>query len=198
MLARLLLARDAPERAAALLHRLHAGAVAQGRSGSLVETGTLRALALAATGDQDAALGALAEALALARPEGYLRLFADEGAPLAALLRRLVAAGRDGHLPAVDGATLDYAARLLGAVPPAGAPAPRAAGDAPGLIAPLTERECEVLQLVAAGEANREIAGKLVVTIDTVKKHLTHLFGKLGVTSRTQAVARARALGLLP
>jgi LuxR family maltose regulon positive regulatory protein len=196
VLARLLLARGAPERAAALLHRLHAGAVAQRRSGSVVETGTLRALALAATGDQDAALGALAEALALARPEGYLRLFADEGAPLADLLQRLVVAGRDGHLPAVDGATLDYAVRLLGAVPPAGAP--RAAGDAPGLIAPLTERESEVLRLVAAGEANREIAGQLVVTIDTVKKHLTHLFGKLGVTSRTQAIARARALGLLP
>ena len=101
-----------------------------------------------------------------------------------------------------DGAALELAARLLTAPPPPGGrrPRPRAAGSpaARCLIAPLTERESEVLLLLAEGEANREIADKLVVTLDTVKKHLTHVFGKLGAVSRTQAVARARALGLLP
>jgi LuxR family transcriptional regulator, maltose regulon positive regulatory protein len=67
-----------------------------------------------------------------------------------------------------------------------------------GLVEPLTARELEVLRLLAAGRRNQEIAAELVVTLETVKKHLSHLFDKLGVANRTQAVARARELGLLP
>jgi LuxR family transcriptional regulator, maltose regulon positive regulatory protein len=67
-----------------------------------------------------------------------------------------------------------------------------------GLVEPLTERELEVLRLVAGGAPNRAIAGQLVISLDTVKRHVSHLFAKLGVANRTQAVARARELGLLP
>jgi LuxR family maltose regulon positive regulatory protein len=123
-----------------LLERLHARAATQARTGSLIEIHALQALARSADGDQPGALTALAEALALAAPEGYLRVFVDEGPPMAALLR----------------------------------------------------------QLLAAGATNRAVAKELVVTLDTVKRHISHLFGKLEVANRTQAVARARELGLLP
>ena len=89
VLARVLLAQDRPGQALALLDRLHAAAKAQDRAGSLIETGALRALALAATGDEAGAVTALAGALALACPQGHVRVFADEGPPMAALLGRL-------------------------------------------------------------------------------------------------------------
>ncbi len=96
MLARVLLAQARPEPALALLDRLHAAAAAQDRIGSLIEIGALRALALAAGGDADRAVAALAAALTLACPQGYVRVFADEGPPMAALLARLIAAQRSG------------------------------------------------------------------------------------------------------
>ena len=96
VLARVLLAQDRPGPALALLDRLYAAAVAQDRVGSLIEIGALRALALAASGDADRAVDALAGALTLACPQGYVRVFADEGPPMAALLARLIAAQRSG------------------------------------------------------------------------------------------------------
>ena len=110
VLARVLLAQDRPGQALALLDRLHAAAQAQDRTGSLIESGALRALALAATGDEEAAVTALAGALALACPQGYVRVFADEGPPMAALLGRLIAAQRTGQ--AAAGVPLGYLARL--------------------------------------------------------------------------------------
>jgi LuxR family transcriptional regulator, maltose regulon positive regulatory protein len=146
------------------------------------------------------ALPALAEALALAAPEGYVRVFVDEGAPMAALLRKLAAAR--GRALATNPPPTAYLERLLGAFQQAGLavlPRPRAGGAAvAGLVVPLSGRELEVLQLVAAGRSNREIAEELVVTLETVKKHLSHILDKLGAANRTQAVARARQLGLLP
>lgn len=200
VLVRLLTARGAPQRALPLLCRLQAAAEAQGRLGSLVEVQVLRALALDAASEPVAALDALVDALRLAQPEGYVRLFVDEGAPMMALLRRLVSSAQRGHMAGLSGALVDHAVRLLGAAlaepaDPATA-AVRIAG-ATVLVDPLTERETEVLLLLAEGKANREIADRLVVTLDTVKKHLTHIFGKLGAESRTQAVAHARELGLL-
>ena len=192
-LARVLLAQDRPGQALALLNRLHAAAVAQDRTGSLIETGALRALALAATGDEPGAVTALAEALMLACKEGYIRVFADEGAPMAALLARLIAAQRTGH-EAAD-VPLGYLARLQRAFD-AGQPAPTPAH--PGIIDPLTSREFEVLRMLAAGRSNQAIAGELVVTLDTVKKHVGHVLGKLGAANRTEAVARARELSLIP
>jgi len=199
VLARVLLTTDAPDRALELLERLHARAAAQARTGSIIEARTLQALALAAAGDQADALAALAEALSLAATKGYLRVFVDEGAPMAALLGTLTTAGTArvavaGDLPP------DFLVRLAEAFARHGAPigrhGKRAAGM-PGLVEPLSDREFQVLQLVAAGRSNREIADELVVVLDTVKRHVGHILDKLGAANRTQAVARARELGLL-
>ena len=192
VLARLLLAQDRPGQALALLDRLHAAAVAQDRAGSLIETGALRALALAASGDEAGAVTALAGALMLACQQGYVRVFADEGPPMAALLGRLIAAQRTGR--AAADVPLGYLARLqraFGPGRPARDPVPT------GIVDPLTRRELEVLEMLAAGRSNHAIAGELVVTLDTVKKHVGHVLGKLGAANRTEAVARARELNLL-
>ena len=197
VLARILLAQGRPGRALALLSRLHAAAVAQGRAGSLIETGALRALALAATGDEAGSVTALAEALLLARPQGYVRVFTDEGPPMAALLGRLIAAQRAGQAADVP---LGYLARLqraFGTGPAAPGPGPDTTA-VPGIVDPLTSRELEVLKMLAAGRSNQAIAGQLVVTLDTVKKHVGHVLGKLGAANRTEAVARARELSLIP
>ncbi|HEY7016617.1 MAG TPA: LuxR C-terminal-related transcriptional regulator [Streptosporangiaceae bacterium] len=196
VLARILLAQDRPGQALSLLDRLHAAAVAQGRTGSLIETGALRALALAATGDEAGGVTALAEALLLACPRGYVRVLADEGPPMAALLGRLIAAQRTGSgFQAAADVPLGYLAQLqraFAAGPPAADPGPS------GIIEPLTRRELEVLTMVAAGRSNQAIARELVVTLDTVKKHVGHVLGKLGAANRTEAVARGRELSLIP
>jgi LuxR family transcriptional regulator, maltose regulon positive regulatory protein len=201
VLARLLLARGNAERALSLLGQLHASAVSQGRFGSVIEVRVLQALAFEAASRTACAFEALADALALAEPEGYVRVFADEGPAVAALLRWLVASAQRDQSPTPDTATLEYARLLLTTAPLESADAGlsgirTASGNV--LIEPLTARESEVLLLLAEGKSNREIADRLVVTLDTVKKHLTRIFGKLGAVSRTQAVARARELGLLP
>jgi LuxR family maltose regulon positive regulatory protein len=191
VLARLLLAQDQPNQALRLLARLSALADSQGRTGSTIEIAALRALALAAAGDRAAAAQDLASTLALAALQGYVRVFADEGPPMATLLSQVAAAHRDGQ-PAARQVPLGYLAALLRVSAPASqAPA------VPGLAEPLTARELEVLHMLAAGAPNRRIADDLVVTLDTVKKHVTHVLGKLGATNRTEAVTRARQLGLI-
>jgi LuxR family maltose regulon positive regulatory protein len=198
VLARVLLAQDQPRPALGLLGRLLAVAESQGRTGSIIEIQALRALALAATGDQDAA-GQLAGTLALAAPQGYVRVFADEGLPMATLLGQVAAAHRDRQ-PAARQVPLGYLAAVLRACAPAsratetgrGGPAALA-----GLAESLTPREMQVLHLLAAGAPNQQIADDLVVTLDTVKKHITHVLGKLGAANRTEAVTRARQLGLI-
>jgi LuxR family transcriptional regulator, maltose regulon positive regulatory protein len=199
VLARVLLAQNDPGPALTLLQRLLGLAAAQGRAGSVIEIQALRALALAACGDHASALGALTEALTLGCRHGYVRIFADEGAPMRALLAQLSAA-RPGQQPAARGIDPGYLAALVRACGQADAAAPRsrAAGAAPGLVEPLTGRELEVLRLLAAGRSNQRIAHDLVVALDTVKKHVTHVLGKLGAANRTEAVARARDLGLIP
>jgi ATP/maltotriose-dependent transcriptional regulator MalT len=198
VLARMLLAEQAPERALRLLERLHALAATQQRTGSLIEIQALQSLALAASGDERGALTALAEALTLAAPEGYLRVFVDEGAPMATLLGTLLAAG------AARGALVrqlppDYLRRLTDALERAGVASSRRGGrgGVPGLVEPLSERELEVLGLLAVGRSNQQIATELVVVLDTVKKHVSRILDKLGAANRTQAVARARDLQLL-
>jgi LuxR family maltose regulon positive regulatory protein len=195
-LARVLLAQGRPGPALALLDRLHAAAAAQDRVGSLIEIGTLRALALAASGQDADAVNVLADALTLACPQGYVRVFADEGPPMAALLAQLIAAQRAGSgfsgFQAAASVPLGYLARLRSALSTQGV-APEA-----GLVDPLTSRELEVLQMLAAGASNQAIASQLVVTLDTVKKHVSHVLSKLGAANRTEAVARARELGLIP
>jgi LuxR family transcriptional regulator, maltose regulon positive regulatory protein len=200
VLARVLLAQDCPRAALDLLERWLAVAEAAGRTASIIELHALRARALAAGGDQASALHTLARALALACPRGYVRVFADEGTPMRALLGRLAAAQKAGQTPA-SSAPADCLARILAAS------APRPAGPggrggaraaAPGLAEPLTERELEVLRLLAEGRSNQRIARDLTVVLDTTKKHVSHILAKLDATSRTEAVARARKLGLIP
>ena len=195
----MLLAQGRPDQALALLDRLHAAAVSRDRAGSVIEAGALRALALTAAGDEAAALTALATALTLACPRGYVRLFTDEGPPMAALLGRLIGAQRKDQ-DVARCVSLGCLARLQRAFGAGHAPpdAGRGAVAAPGIVEPLTARELEVLGLLAAGRSNQAIAGELVVTLDTVKKHVGHVLSKLGAASRTEAVARARDLGLIP
>jgi len=201
VLARVLLAERTPWRALKLLDRLHAQAAAQGRTGSIIEIRALQALAKQAAGDQTGALAALTGALALAWREGYVRVFADEGAPMARLLGRLSAAQRTGDaaLPAsVPSHYLDRLARAFEAGRAPTAPRPtRSTAAVAGLIEALSSRELEVLTLLAAGRSNQQIADELVVMLATVKKHVGHILGKLSAANRTQAVAHARALGLL-
>jgi LuxR family maltose regulon positive regulatory protein len=200
VLARVLLAQERLSPALALLKRLDVTAAAQGRTGSLIEIRALQALASAAIGDEDAALGCLAGALSLGCPEGYVRVFADEGPPMAALLGRLFAAER-AEQAASPSVPLGYLARVLRAF--GGKEAAETAGRSTaqavlGLVEQLTARELEVLALLAAGAPNPRIAAELVITLDTVKKHVSHLLGKLGAANRTEAVTRARQLGLIP
>jgi LuxR family maltose regulon positive regulatory protein len=203
LLARLLIAQGEPVRALPLLGRLHAAAAAQARTGSLVEIGAVTAHARAACGQQAGAVAALGGAAALAWPEGYVRVFADEGALLAAVLDRLIAGQGGGRMPPAPGVPPAYLRRLQAAFRPryaravAPRPVPAAEVAAPVLAEPLTDRELQVLALLAAGISNQQIAGDLVVALETVKKHVSHILGKLGAANRTQAVARARALGLL-
>jgi ATP/maltotriose-dependent transcriptional regulator MalT len=206
VLARVLLAQERSAEALALLDRLYTAAAAQDRTGSLIEIGALRALALAASSQATDAVNVLADTLTLACARGYVRVFADEGPPMAALLTRLIAAqrARSGFqggsglsgFPAAASVPLGYLARLRSAF--GAEPAAPHAAAVSGLIDPLTSRELEVLQMLAAGKSNQAIAGQLVVTLDTVKKHVSHLLGKLGAANRTEAVTRARELGLTP
>jgi LuxR family maltose regulon positive regulatory protein len=152
-----------------------------------------QALALQAKGDQEGAVAALARALALAEPGGYVRTFVDEGASLRRLLYR--AAERD--------LAPGYAGRLLASFDGAGS-VDAASDEAtpnlepePQLVEPLSEREIEVLRLIADGLTNREVGQQLVISLGTVKAHTSNIYGKLGVRSRTQAVARARELAIL-
>jgi len=201
VLARVLVAQNHPARALELLERLRALAAAQGRTGSLIPLQVLTALAHAASGHEQAALTALADALALAASEGYVRVFLDEGEPLAALVRELLTRRQSARRTDTRAVPPEFLAHLTAAFDragnPLGRPGRRGSVAAPGLLEPLSARELEVLALVAAGRANRQIAEELYITVDTVKRHVSHIFDKLGAASRTQAVARARDLGLL-
>jgi LuxR family transcriptional regulator, maltose regulon positive regulatory protein len=200
VLAQLLLAQGRPGQALALLDRLQTAALDQDRAGSVIEVGALRALAMSASGDEAAAVISLSDTLSLACPQGYVRAFADKGPPMAALLARLVAAQRGGHAAAEARVPLGCLARLQRAFD---ADLSRADGAkrttvVSGLVEQLTSRELEVVGMLAAGKPNQAIASELVVTVDTVKKHVSHILGKLGAVNRTEAVARARELGLIP
>jgi LuxR family maltose regulon positive regulatory protein len=186
-LARLLIAQGDTNTALKLLERLRQAAEAGGRTGRVIEILALRALALQEQKDVAGALAALARALALAEAEGYVRLFVDEGAPMARLLYQ---AAQKGIAPA-------YAGRLLMAFEAQDKADKPQAPDSQALIEPLSAREVEVLRLVAQGLTNREIAQRLSISLGTVKVHNSNVYGKLGVNNRTQAVARARMLGLL-
>ncbi len=186
-IARVLIVRgDLPShhRASLLLESLRHAAAAGGRMSVQIEALALLAIAHWRDRDRTAALPLLEQALRLAEPEGYVRLFADLGLPMARLLQE---AHSRRLMP-------DYVATLLTAC---GADlASPAAGKGP-LPEPLSRREREVLHLIAAGLTNREIAVALTVSPETVKKHSASIFAKLGAGNRTAAAAKARILGIL-
>jgi LuxR family transcriptional regulator, maltose regulon positive regulatory protein len=173
-----------PLEALALLERLLEDAEPKARMRSVIEIFLLRALALQAQGKQDEALRTLRRALALAEPEGYIRLFLDEGAPMLVLLRQAYARQ----------ITPGYVVTLLEAAGEQVRPTPHRSSR---LMDSLTAREREVLRLLIDGASNREIANHLVLSVNTVKKHVLSICGKLGVQTRAQAIAKARTLQLL-
>jgi LuxR family transcriptional regulator, maltose regulon positive regulatory protein len=194
--------RAAPEaalqHAATLLEQQEALAALRGWQGDLIEIRLLQALVYQAQGEQPRALAALSQALSLAEPEGYIRLFADEGVPMHALLRAADQMLRRD--PAAYPALRTYVRRLLNVLAPAVAAHAESAEHStpsPILIEPLTDREQAVLQLLIAGRSNQEIAQELVVASGTVKRHVSAILRKLHVVSRLAAVARARDLGLM-
>ncbi|MCB0140814.1 MAG: hypothetical protein KDE50_12985, partial [Caldilineaceae bacterium] len=173
-----------------LLARLLQAAQAAARMGSVIEILVLQALAHQAQAKILAALQSLEQALLLAEPEGYVQTFVGEGEPMAQLLA--TAAAR-GILSA-------YTAKLLAFFPNGGGTSWASANDAKqpsAMVEPLSERELEVLELIAQGLSNREISQRLYIALSTVKGHNRVIFGKLQVQRRTEAVARARALGLV-
>jgi LuxR family maltose regulon positive regulatory protein len=155
----------------------------------VIEILVLQALAYEAQGDIPPALMCLKRALALAEPEGYVRLLVDEGAPMAQLLSEAAARG---IMP-------DYSGKLL-AVVQAEAPTRKEKPNLPlaqPLVEPFSQRELEVLRLIALGLSNREIGARLYLALSTVKGYNQKIFDKLQVRNRTEAIARARELGLL-
>jgi len=181
-LARCLLARGQAADALHLIEMILPEFETTGQWGGVIELSLLQALTLQAQQRSHAAQTALRRALQLAAPEGYVRLFLDEGAPLIKLLR---------SLPADE-----YAVQLLAVANEGPEPHSTARTSQP-LIEPLSDREVEVLRLIDAGLSNQEIAQQLVVALSTVKTHINNLYGKLGVQSRTQALARAREVKLI-
>jgi LuxR family maltose regulon positive regulatory protein len=199
--ARALLALGRAVEAACLIERLLERTEAAEQIGYTIELLALRALVFQARGDAAHALAALERALALAEPEGYVRTFVDEGQPLA----RLLAEGSPRWAPVSQ----VYARRLLGGsgrhlpdgqfAGPLDTPhltsLPR--GPSQRLVEPLSAREREVLALLAEGLPNHDIAERLIVSVGTIKRHTGNIYGKLGVTSRTQAILKAQELALL-
>ena len=162
----------------------------QGGVGVVMETLVLEAIILEAQDRPDDALVRLERALSLAEPEGFVRVFVDEGQPMAALLRHAAARGvRRRYVSKLLAASDETQLKQTSAESPVVPAEP--------LVEPLTEREYQVLQLLAAGKSNRQIAEELVVVAGTVKAHLLHIYSKLNVHSRTQAVARSRDLNLI-
>ncbi len=184
-MARVLIVKgDVPSIAQAsnVIDRLLRAAESEGRTSTSIEALTLRALAHWQRGEHEDALIALEAALGLAEPEGYVRLFVDFGLPLAQLFQeahtRRVMPGYVGKLLTIFSESFALSAL-------------------PALTEPLTPREQEILALLAAGLTNPEIADRLVISPQTVKKHTSSIYGKLGVSNRTEAAAKARDLGLL-
>lgn len=184
--AKVLLAQGDAAGALTILAAYRQEVEARGWADQRLQAMILQAVAWQAHGERDKALHLLVEALALAEPEGFVRAFVDEGAPMAQLL---VQAAARGIAPT-------YSTRLLAAF--AAEPPPQAVGArSQPLIEPLSERELEVLRLIAEGLSNQEIGARLFLALDTVKGHNRRIFDKLQVQRRTEAVARARALGLV-
>ena len=177
---RLLLATGKASEALRILEGMIRLQEQMGRGRCLIESMALQALCLRALGRTEEAQRSLSQALLIAEPEGFKRVFIQEGPPMAALLRSV---GAMGHSP-------EYVRQLLTAFG-------EALSEQDAVLDPLSEREIEVLRLVAAGLTNAEIAAELVIALSTVKTHINHIYNKLGASNRTQAVAKARQLQII-
>jgi LuxR family maltose regulon positive regulatory protein len=189
--ARILMAQGRLDEALSLLQRLLETAETGGRTSKVIEILILQALSFQAKDAAARALSTLEDALVLAEPDGFIRTFVDEGPSMARLLYEALSRG----------IAPDYIRRLLSAFPaaePASPPSSAVHRPSSDLFEPLSDREMEVLHLIAEGLTNREIATQLFLSPHTIKTHTRNIYGKLDVHSRTQAVARAQALGLLP
>jgi len=203
--ARVLRAQNKPDEAIRLLSGLEESARSGGRQGRLIDIMLLKALALQGVGSNAQAGLAVTKCLTLGEPSGYVRVFLDEGRPMQLLLAKGLAHAGAGPLR-------DYTIRLLSqfdAEPqvvtaaqekasPTGDPSARLRQSGQALVEPLSQRELEVLHLMALGRTNPEIARQLIVAPGTVKAHTASIYRKLDVANRTEAVARARQLGILP
>jgi LuxR family maltose regulon positive regulatory protein len=190
-LARVLIAQGELEKAYGLLVRLEKDAENGGRKGELIAILALQSLSLHSLGEGDQAISTLERALTLAEPEGLVRIFVDEGPPMARLLYEAISRG----------IASDYIYRLLGAFPdaePVQIEPLKSHDSTIELIEHLSEREIEILQLIAEGLTNQEIASKLYLSLNTVKAHNRNIYSKLSVSNRTQAVSKSRSLGILP
>ena len=185
---RILLAKRQPALALERLEPVLQRATVGRRWGHMIEMQLLQALAYHMLQEETLALDALSEATYLAEPEGYIRSFVDEGTLVEALLYRLRKRNRKyGPTPYLDTLLTAFQQESKAHVP----------AKAHQLPEPLSQRELEVLQLLARGASNLEIAQELVIVVDTVKRHVSNIFSKLGVQNRVQAVRQARELGLL-
>ncbi|MFZ0547936.1 MAG: LuxR C-terminal-related transcriptional regulator [Candidatus Promineifilaceae bacterium] len=187
--ARVLLAQGNTPGALALLEPLRQQIEAKGWHDERLRIMILQALVLQAHGEKDEAVQLLGDALALAEPGGFIRLFVDEGLPMAQLLSEAVARG---IMP-------NYCGKLLAVFEAEGQKIEPEPGPSPAqsLIDPLTDRELEILTLIAAGLKNKEIAEQLVISLNTVLYHIKNIYSKLGVNKRTLAIAKAKELNLL-
>ena len=208
--ARVMLALDKSGEAIARLTQSLAAAEASGRFGVALEMRILRSLALMRQGDLPGAQADLECALALAESEGYARIFLDEGQPMQMLLTQWLAHASAGPLrdytihllthfatePQADTATPEKVSPIGDPSTSHGVSQVGPIGQA--LVEPLSQRELEVLQLIALGKTNQEVARQLIVSPGTVKAHTASIYRKLDVANRTEAVARARQFGILP
>jgi LuxR family maltose regulon positive regulatory protein len=192
--ARVCLARGDTSTALAVLEPLRRQVEEKGLEDERLEIMVLQAVAHHAHGENEEAVQLLGDALALAEPGGFIRIFVDEGPPMSSLL----------HEADSRGIAPDYTRQLLAAFSPVGweQPAPpitqsETRNQQSEIVESLSQRELEVLQLIAQGLSNREISERLFLALSTVKRHNGNIYGKLQVQRRTEAVARARELGLL-
>jgi LuxR family maltose regulon positive regulatory protein len=207
-LVRVYLAQQKYAPALQLLVALRSAASQVARVGSIIAILALQVAAFQASGASQEALDVLLHLLALAEPEGYVRVFLDAGEPMEQALHAFLATD---HRPDGSSALVSYVQTLLNAfasrhpqapaqqATPFATPSPsgRPSHGVSSLPEPLTAREQEVLRLLAQGATNQEIADRLVVSLRTVKKHVSNLLLKLGAQNRTQAVVRAREFSLL-
>ncbi len=188
MAVRIYIAQNRPVEALELTQPLLLEAKEKNRIRRVIEILNLQALAHQARGGIGEALSLLEKSFRLAEPGNHVRIFLDEGRAMARLIYEAVSRGIE----------TDYAGRLLVAFDKAEIATTPRASHPPEMIEPLSERELEVLLLIAEGLSNRAIADRLSITVSTVKGHASNIYGKLAVTRRTEAIARGRALGLIP